>query len=651
MRSTKIALWLGVLGFLAESAGAYVDLAPTLPRLIREAEQVALVEVRKTGAEGAAIVLDKVRDLKGRWDASGLRLHAASGAVSRNVVLWAEPGQRAVLFLSSRTILLCIGPEWYEAQPVQDGWWQVAMERPELPLAYCGSVGRLAEAVPRLLAGEDVVITTMPHGANLVGATFDVVLNRARLPGFVQLQRMRANMRMSERVLAVASNPTYVIGPGAVDPQQVPELIERLSSAEPSERAEAADDLRTLGPAAGAAAEALAALLHDEAWAARLAAAAALARIAPEDQRPIAVLRDALHSDDAGLRRHGARATALAGAAAAELTDRLVTMLHDPDRIVRGMALQAIATLGPAAADAFPAVVPLLDDPELSIDAVDALGRMGAAARPAMKRLAEKLADDDPAMRWAAVRAMAQIGGDEAGPAVDFILQQLPRASERDGYNSVVYLGLLGPAARAALPALEQLRIKNRALPGLAMWAIDPENHLPWSGGSGFVMGAVRGRAQADQPQPAARGGRQGTLRPLAAAVAGAVPTPARPAAQNRGPNYQLLLFENFLNELGERLRPSATLLAKQIVEGATGNMPPWGYRLLMRFPDEALKVLTEPLDPRGDAAQRQRAISALGNMGPVAAAARPRLESLRRSVPAREVELIDWCLGQITPQ
>ena len=67
-----------------------------------------------------------------------------------------------------------------------------------------------------------------------------------------------------------------------------------------------------------------------------------------------------------------------------------------------------------------------------------------------MALLSKKLLADDPAMRWAAVRAMAQIGGEEAGPAVDFLLRELAVANDRDGYNCVVYLGLIGPPARRA---------------------------------------------------------------------------------------------------------------------------------------------------------------------------------------------------------
>src|SRR5205807_1924793 len=108
---------------------------------------------------------------------------------------------------------------------------------------------------------------------------------------------------------------------------------------------------------------------------------------------------------------------------------RLGALLNDPDALVRRMALQAIATIGPAAADAVQPVMALLDRPDTAVDAADALGRLGPAARPALKPLARLLASDAPAERWAAVRAMSQIGGDEAAPAVKFMVRTLPTAS------------------------------------------------------------------------------------------------------------------------------------------------------------------------------------------------------------------------------
>src|SRR5260370_38084712 len=51
--------------FPAASARAYVDMAPTLGRVVREAQAIAVVEVDRFNREKGAVILKKVRNLKG----------------------------------------------------------------------------------------------------------------------------------------------------------------------------------------------------------------------------------------------------------------------------------------------------------------------------------------------------------------------------------------------------------------------------------------------------------------------------------------------------------------------------------------------------------------------------------------------------------
>ena len=106
--------------------------------------------------------------------------------------------------------------------------------------------------------------------------------------------------------------------------------------------------------------------------------------------------------------------------------------------------------LGPAASSAVPVLVRMLDDKELQVDAADALGRIGCRKRVAVPKLNGMLASDNSAVAWAAVRAMAQIGGPEAHPAVDFMVKAMPTATEVQGYDMMIYLSLLGPMAQDA---------------------------------------------------------------------------------------------------------------------------------------------------------------------------------------------------------
>jgi hypothetical protein len=605
---TRTPIALVCLG-LASPARAYVDLAPTLGRIVAEAQQIALVEVDRFDRESGALILKKVRDLKGETGSEPIkhRVTSAEGnVVPRHIQEWAEPGRRGVLFVVPKTALLCLGQGWYQVHALSEAWWTLGADRPDLPLAYQGTISRLSDAVELMLAGKTAIITTVPHGADDEAASFDLALNRTKFPGLVRLQRIRANLQMPQVVMAASANPAFLVGPGPAGEEEISALVEKLQSPDATVRAESADDLRSLGPKAGAAAAALKALLDDPAPRVRMSAAAALLRITPDTPRPLRVLSEGLGSSDAAVRRQATRAVGLAGAAAAPLAGRLASLLTDADELTRVAALQSIATLGPAASAACDAVVPLLDRPDMAADAADALGRMGPAARPTLKRLAEMLSAESAALRWAAVRAMAQIGGEDAAPAVQFMIRELPRASDDDGYNMMIYLAMLGPVARDALPTIRTVRVKHQALRPATTWAIEPDRGLPWLTGDPF----------GDMLQDA---------------------------------DVSRYIYGAFVRELGDHLRPAARVLAQKIMDGTAGDVPPWGYRLLARFPDEAMGVLSPGLTAP-DIVMRERAAVALGYMGTAAAPSKALVAAAVDKAPTeRERRLIKWCLQEIS--
>ncbi len=423
-----------------------------------------------------------------------------------------------------------------------------------MPLAYYGTLSRLANAIPLILAGKTATITTLPHGVDREGASFDLALNRASLPGLVRVQRVRASKNMPENAMGVGSNPALVIGLGRVGPEELPQLRSQLKSEDGITRADSAMDLSFLGAEAAEAADDLTMLLDDATPRVRLAAASALLRIKRKtkdvegaSQKPREVLAKGITSEDVVIRRQAARAVGFAGPKAAPLTVHLARLLKDPDVIVQRTALQAIATLGPAAAEAITPVIGLLDNPETAIDAADALGRMGPSAQPALKSLAKLLSSDAAGVRWAAIRGMSQIGGPDAAPAVKFMIAEMPRASDVDSYNIMIYLALLGPVAKDAIPAMRQSRLRNPFLRQTTTWAIDPSNEIQ---GTGLM-------ADSDVVQ---------------------------------------YVMESYVRELGDHIKPAAQFLSKKIMAGKAGNVPNWGYRLLARFPNESLAVLTPGL-------------------------------------------------------
>jgi len=598
---------------------SYIDLAPTLSKIIAESDRIALAEVVQYSREKRVVVLREVHTMKGESSSDLIRHRVGpvdGGTIPRHIMQWASPGARCVLFSSPTTTLVCLGQGWYQVHALGAGAWTLGTDRPDLPLAYYGAVSRLASSITSMLDGKNAVIRVVAFGADNEGASFDLALNRQALPALVRVQRIRANLKMPSAVLAVSANPAYFLGAGPVDEADLPALMEKLRHADAMERAEAANDLRCLGRRAGAAAAALAKLLSDAAPSVRFSAAAALLRITPPNMRAVEILAQGLGSAELAVRRESARAAGLSGPAASPLADKLAALLRDPDESVSITALQAISLLGPAAGSAAVAVTPLLDEPALAIDAADTLGRIGAPARPALKRLAQMLSSDQAAVRWAAVRAMSQIGGEDAHPAVEFMIRTLPGATEVEGYNIMIYLALLGPVAADAIPAIRSVRIKNPVLPSATQWAIAPDKSFPWLGGGPPGMPGPRG--------PGPRGG---------------------PG------DIALYVYEAYFHELGDRLRPAAGVLARKILDGTAGDVPTWGYKILACGPDEALGILLPHLAD-SDLSMRERVTVALGYMGKAAAPAQERIKTALSKAPTeREQRLLQWCLREVDPQ
>ena len=392
-------LLIAALGLLlSASAAGYVDRAPTLASLIREANTITLVEVERFDLEKGAVILRKVRDLKGEAGAGTVKhllLRGNESAIERPILEWAEPGRRGVLFTTDKTVLMCVGEAWYQAHSSDNGWWRIGASRPDLPLAYYGTVSRLIDAIPVIVSGKSAVITTLAHAVHGEGASFDLALNRPSLPGLVKVQRLRANLRTPNVAMALVSgsNP-YLLGMGRIGSDEIPSTRGKLRAGDSITRAEAAMDLGSLGAEAHDAVPDLAKLLDDDVPLVRLSAAAALLRIESRNERGVEVLARGLGSEHAPTRRHAARAAGLAGRGAAPLSGKLAAGLKDPDVLVRRTALQAIAALGPVAAEAAESVMTLLDRPETAVDAADALGRMGPTARVAAKPLARLLSAD-----------------------------------------------------------------------------------------------------------------------------------------------------------------------------------------------------------------------------------------------------------------
>lgn len=594
-------------------ASAYVDLAPTLAKIISDAKVIAVVELASFDKDGGAVELKIVRTLKGDAPKGPIRHQITStskGTIPAQVARWIEPGARGVMFQSRNTTLVCLGRGWYQVRHAGNDRWKISGERPDLPLAFYGSLPRLINGVERMLAGKDAVLTTVAYGADDVATSIDLALHRTNLPGLVRVARINANLRMPPMVMAASANPAYLLGQGPVGEDDLPALIKQLRSPDEIQRAEAAEDLGWLKQKAKPAIEPLIFLLDDPASRVRFAAAAALLRISPAERKVLDVLAQGLGHKDLVVRRQAAEATGMAGSAAGELSKSLAALLKDHDTTVRDAALQALATLGPAAADSRGDVIPLLDDPRIAIDAADALGRMGRRVRPMPQALVQMLSSKEPEIRWAAVRAMSQIGGDDAKPVVRFMVDSLPKATTVETYNMLIYIALLGPEAKDAAPAIKRPRMMvNPMLAPAARWAIDPNRGLPWRSSGPFGGPGMFG---------------------------------------GDGPDLAKFIYEAYFHELGDRLAPTVDKLLDKLIDGSAGDVPTWGWGLLNCDTQRSLARLT-PLLADNELHKRERAVVALGYMGPTAAAAKENLTAvLKKSTNEQEKRLIEWSLREI---
>src|SRR5689334_16756428 len=106
------------LAMLTRPADAYIDLAPTLSTVVAEAPTIAGVEVTAYERATHHVSLKPVATIKGTIapDVIVHEVAAAGATVPRQIVQWAVPGTRAIIFTSGQRCLLCFGTGWYEVR-------------------------------------------------------------------------------------------------------------------------------------------------------------------------------------------------------------------------------------------------------------------------------------------------------------------------------------------------------------------------------------------------------------------------------------------------------------------------------------------------------------------------------------------------------
>src|SRR6185295_7198611 len=132
-RFSCLALVCLCLGIVSQS-DAYIDIAPTMSKIINDAQKISLVEVAGFNESTHILTLKELRPLKGAAAQAPILHNVASSdgnLVPPAVVQWAEPGARGVLFSTRTTSLLCFGDGWYQAKS-SGGEWKLGVDRSDL---------------------------------------------------------------------------------------------------------------------------------------------------------------------------------------------------------------------------------------------------------------------------------------------------------------------------------------------------------------------------------------------------------------------------------------------------------------------------------------------------------------------------------------
>jgi len=189
----------------------------------------------------------------------------------------------------------------------------------------------------------------------------------------------------------------------------------------------------------------------------REAAAAALVR-----EGPLAV--DALEKSlaDPDVRGIAMEILTAIGPVSKGALDSFLKALADPDPSHRGDAAIAIAAVGPDAADAVPALQAMLTStdgpPGLRYAAAYALGRIGAAAKPAAADLQKLSGSDDQLLATVATWASLKIEPGNTAlftAAVPLLRKALRGGEQLARLEAAVALGDIGAPAADAVPILE----------------------------------------------------------------------------------------------------------------------------------------------------------------------------------------------------
>jgi hypothetical protein len=188
-----------VWGCLAvpRAARAYIDIAYSLGRIIKESSNIMSVRVASVDRQANRIIFQKVRDIKGQHRGDLIKHEIGQLGLDpceRQIIMgWAEVGKTAVFFHNGANSEMCLDNYWYQS-PASGEWWRLFHSEPIFLMAYCGSPEKLIPLLDAMMAGQEVIVPCMVGGPASHGAVtpdFTALFNRTS-----RMMRMRASVQL-----------------------------------------------------------------------------------------------------------------------------------------------------------------------------------------------------------------------------------------------------------------------------------------------------------------------------------------------------------------------------------------------------------------------------------------------------------------------
>ncbi len=169
---------------------AYIEAPHSLGKCVKTATNIVYMEVVRVNNEKNLIIYKKIADLKGKHNGDEIKHNIGKKGFHerewKNIMAWAEVGKKAIFMYNNEGSETCIDKYWYQAYK-EGEWWGMSHAEPFLLRTFYGDPAKLAELIPRMLKGEEVIVPCLADGNKE-----QMHLRKGKV------QRMRASLKKEE---------------------------------------------------------------------------------------------------------------------------------------------------------------------------------------------------------------------------------------------------------------------------------------------------------------------------------------------------------------------------------------------------------------------------------------------------------------------